>query len=344
MSAQKDLNRGFDGGFDGASSLLEALADQPGLVLTEREELSRRTTFRIGGSAEIFAEVASEEALSALLAEVDLLDAPFFFLGLGSNVLVPDEGLPGVVAQLGGGFGRIDFDGVNVRAGGAASLSKLARAATSRGLLGLEALAGFPSTVGGAVRMNAGSYGSEICDVLTTVRVVDRRGQAATLAVEDLGAGYRTTRLQEVGQIVVEARFRLRRGDADAASARIAELNRKRWQSLPSGSAHAGSVFRNPVSSSAGKLIDECGLKGISVGGAQISPKHGNVIVNTGSGRAADVLELMVRAYEAVASEFNVLLEPEVVLAGSLQQEWNQRTLQVRARVEDSIGDGRRDE
>lgn len=319
--------------FDGASSLLESLAEQSGLVLSEEDDLSRRNTLRIGGPAEIFAEIGSEEGLSALLAELDLIDAPFFLLGVGSNVLIPDAGLPGVVAKLGGAFGKISFDGLDLRVGGAASLAKVGRAASSRGLHGLEALAGFPSTVGGAIRMNAGSYGVEICDVLSSVRVVDRQGQAATIAVDDLEAGYRTTRLQRTGDVVVEAMFRLHHGDAAAASDRIAELNRRRWQSLPSGAKSAGSIFKNPAAGSAGRMIDECGLKGATVGGAQLSLKHANVIVNTGNALAVDVLELMVAAHRAVADRFELLLEPEVVLAGSLRREWAERTQEVRRRV-----------
>jgi UDP-N-acetylmuramate dehydrogenase len=325
--------------FDGASSLLEALAEQNGLVLSENEDLAPRTTFHIGGPAEIFAEANSEEALSALIAEVDVIAAPFFMLGVGSNVLLPDAGLPGVVAKLGGGFGRISFDGEEVRVGGSASLSKLARAACSRGLLGLEALAGFPATVGGAVRMNAGSYGSQILDVLTAIRAVDQQGRIETLRVEDLRAGYRTTSLQKTGHIVIEAHFLLRRGDAEAASARIAELNRKRWKSLPSGVRSVGSIFRNPEAASAGSMIDECGLKGKTVGGAQISAKHGNVIINTGGGRAADVLELMIEAYRAVLERFDISLKPEVVLAGALKREWEERTAEAAERVKDSIAD-----
>lgn len=318
--------------FEGASSLLEALAEQPGLMLSTTEDLSRRTTFRIGGPAEIFADVRTEAGLSALLSEIDLMDAPLFFLGIGSNVLIPDEGLPGVVATLGGDFGRVEIDGLEVRAGAAASLSKLARATASRGLIGLEALAGFPSSVGGAVRMNAGCYGTEICDVLLEVRVVDCEGESQILPVAELGAGYRSTRLQETGHIVTEARFRLRRGDAEIALARISELNRRRWQSLPSGTPHAGSVFRNPADDSAGRLIEACGLKGVGEGGARISTRHANVIVNEGGAHAADVLILMARSFEAVAERFGILLEPEVVLAGTLESRWREQTAEARRR------------
>ena len=325
------------GGLGAARNSIVDLSEVPGLVCTPKAHLAPLNTFRIGGKAEFLVEVESEEALQTVLGWADRSRVPFFLLGLGSNVLVPDEGLPGVVAKLSGVFDRVEVDGTTVRAGGAVQLSKLARSTVRNGLLGLEALAGFPSTVGGAVRMNAGSYGTEICDLLRSVRAVDRRGRVVDLAVEDLEAGYRTTVLQKSGHIVVDALFELERGDGDAASARIAELSRKRWESLPAGDPNAGSIFRNPGARPAGRLIDECGLKGSRAGGAQISPKHGNVIVNTGNALAVDVLELMVRAHEAVAERFAISLEPEVVLAGALSRRWLEMTAAARERVEKSI-------
>jgi UDP-N-acetylmuramate dehydrogenase len=324
-------------GFGAARNPIVDLSGVSGLVFTAEAELAPLNTFRIGGAAEFLVEVESEEALRAVLGWAHRFRVPFFLLGLGSNVLVPDEGLAGVVAKLGGVFYRVEVDGTAVRAGGAVQLSKLARSTVRKGLLGLEALAGFPSTVGGAVRMNAGSYGTEICDLLKSVRAVDRGGGVVDLTVDDLGAGYRTTLLQESGHIVVDALFELERGDGDAASARIAELSRRRWESLPAGNPNVGSIFRNPAAESAGRLIDECGLKGSRAGGAQISPKHGNVIVNTGAARADDVLELMARAHEAVVDRFAISLEPEVVLAGTLGGKWREMTAAARERVEKSI-------
>ncbi|MDH3254699.1 MAG: UDP-N-acetylmuramate dehydrogenase [Acidobacteriota bacterium] len=323
-----------------SSVLLDDLRAIPELRLTADAELARLNTFRIGGAAELLAVVESESALRALLTEVSRRRVPFFLLGIGSNVLIPDEGLAGVVARLGGRLKRIDFEGTTARAGGAASLAKLARAAARRGLVGLEALAGFPSTVGGAVWMNAGSFGTEIRDVLVSARVVDRTGHATVLRVDEIGAGYRSTRLQQTGHIVTEAVFQLAHGDAAAALEKITELNRKRWQSLPSGAPNVGSIFKNPALAPAGKLVDECGLKGTAIGGARISPKHGNVIVNTGEGQAGDVLELMVLAHSAVAERFSVLLEPEVVLTGPLRRIWQDRTASARRRVEESTAGG----
>jgi UDP-N-acetylmuramate dehydrogenase len=305
------------------------LAKVPGLRPRPGADLSRFNTFRIGGPAEILIEVETESALSTLLREVSRESAPLFLVGVGSNVLFPDRGLAGVVIRLVGEFRRVTFEETVVRAGGGMSLPRLARDCAARSLAGLEPLAGFPSTVGGAVRMNAGCYGTEIHELLLSVRVMDRAGKPEVLSVADLDPAYRQTRLQETGQIVLEAAFELAPDDATRVSSRIDEFNRRRWGSLPSGEPNAGSIFKNPPGGFAGRMIDECGLKGTRVGGAQISPKHGNVIVNTGGGRAQEVLELMVRARRAVARRFQVDLDPEVVLAGSLREEWVRRCADI---------------
>jgi UDP-N-acetylmuramate dehydrogenase len=243
-------------------------------------------------------------------------------LGLGSNVLIPDEGLSGVVLRLGGGFLRYRVWGRRVTAGGGLPLPRLARAMAARGLVGIEALTGFPSTVGGAVYMNAGCYGTEIADVLVAATLVDQMGARRRIGVAELGAGYRSTRLQGSGDIVTRATLELAAGDAAAALARIRELNAKRRASLPGGLPNAGSIFKNPPGDYAGRLIEASGLKGAAAGGARISPRHANVIVNEDGARALDVLELMLRARREVAQRFQIRLEPEVVLTGSLAGRW----------------------
>jgi UDP-N-acetylmuramate dehydrogenase len=172
--------------------------------------------------------------------------------------------------------------------------------------------------------MNAGCYGAEVKDLLIGCRVVDPNGAAADLSVEDLDPGYRSTNLQGSGRIVVSASFQLEEGDAAAALARIEELNEKRWASLPMDQPNVGSIFRNPPGQPAGRLIDECGLKGLVAGAAQISPKHGNVIVNLGGAGSGDVLALMLTAYDAVSRRFGIELEPEVILTGVLKRRWDE--------------------
>ncbi len=300
------------------------MEDVVGIDWTPDADLSRLSTFRIGGRAEWLATVHTEKALQSLLSRGAAEDLRFDLVGLGSNVLFPDQGLDGLVVRLEGEFKRIRYCGSIVEVGAAVALSKLARRTAQRGLSGLEPLCGFPSTVGGAVVMNAGCYGVEIKDVLLGCRVLGHDGTPVELAVEDLAPGYRTTNLQGSGRVVVSARFQLQAGDSAVALARIEEINERRWGSLPLGRPNVGSIFKNPPGDHAGRLIDECGLKGREAGRAQISPKHGNVIVNTGGAASSDVLELMLAAYHAVERRFGVRLEPEIILAGELRREWDE--------------------
>jgi UDP-N-acetylmuramate dehydrogenase len=305
---------------------LERIEALEGLVCERGHRLDRRTSLRIGGPAELFVEARTVHGLGSLLAEVRRADLPFVVLGHGANVLVPDEGLSGVVARLAGELEAVEFEGDLVRAGAAVPLARLARAAARRGLGGLEALAGFPSTVGGAVFMNAGCYGTEIKDVLVEARLLDRAGAERTLAVAELAPGYRHTALFETGMVVAGALFQLRPGDPEALEARIDELNQRRWASLPSGKPNAGSVFKNPEGDSAGRLLDVAGLKGRTVGRAQVSERHANVIVNLGGARAAEVVELMAVARTTVSRRCGVALEPELRLLGGLEQRYLELT------------------
>jgi UDP-N-acetylmuramate dehydrogenase len=292
----------------------------PGLTLRPGQALARLTTLRIGGPAEILVEVGSERALVALLQAIAHRQLPFQLLGLGSNVLVPDAGLPGIVARLGAELKRVRIRGLRLSAGAGAPLALAARKAAAAGLAGLEALAGFPSTVGGAVFMNAGCYGTEIKNVLRSARLVERDGRRRRIGIAELGAAYRSTALQATGAIVTRALFDLVPGDRQALLARMDELNARRWAALPSGQPSAGSIFKNPPGDSAGRLLDASGLKGTRVGGALVSPKHANVIVNTGGASAAEVVDLMRTMRDRAAERFGVLLEPEIVLLGDLAQ------------------------
>jgi UDP-N-acetylmuramate dehydrogenase len=305
-----------------AEELAARLRQVPRLALRVGEPLARRTTLRIGGPAEVWAEIGSEPALVELLAAARDTGLAFHLLGLGSNVLVPDAGLAGVVGRLGGNLARVRIRGRRVSAGGGAVLAQVARRTAKAGLAGLEALSGFPSTVGGAVYMNAGCYGTEIQDVLLSARLVERDGTRRRVAVADLEPVYRATNLERSGAVVTRALFELEPGDPAALLARIEELNARRWASLPSGRPNAGSIFKNPPGDHAGRLIDACGLKGTRAGGAQISPEHANVIVNAGGASAEDVLELMRLARGSVMERFGVELEPEIVLTGPLAAAW----------------------
>ena len=300
----------------------DRLAAVAGIEVDEGVRLASATTLRIGGLADLFVRVEASAALGEFIAVVRERGLPLHLHGHGSNVLFPDAGIRGVVCRLRGEFEAVEVKGETVRAGAGVTLARLARNTAKQGLLGLEALSGFPSTVGGAVVMNAGCYGTQIRDVLTEVRVAWPGRPVETVPVGRLEPGYRTTNLQGTEAIVTQAEFRLRRGDGAAALERIDELNRRRWRSLPSGKPNAGSVFRNPENDFAGRLIEACGLKGLRRGGAEISERHANVIVNRKKASAADVLDLIVAAHLAVRERFGIELRPEIVLAGGLAEEF----------------------
>jgi UDP-N-acetylmuramate dehydrogenase len=298
------------------------LAREAGVRLLLAEPLARHTTLRIGGPADLLVDALGEAAVVAVVRAANDEEVPLELLGLGSNVLVPDEGLRGVVLRLSGDLRRIRIRGRRLSAGAGVPLPLAARRAAKAGLSGLEALSGFPSTVGGAVFMNAGCYGTEIRDVLVSARLVSRAGERLRRSVAELEPGYRVTNLKLSRAIVTRALFELAPGEPAALLARIDALNQKRWASLPSGVPNAGSIFKNPPGDYAGRLIEACGLKGRSHGGARISEKHANVIVNAGGASAADVLALMRAVRAAVAERFGVVLENEVVPIGSLAALW----------------------
>jgi len=310
-------------GVGAESELANRLQAIHGVRALVDEPLARHTTFRIGGPADLFLEIGGIRSLRRVVALLNQQQVQIHLLGLGSNLLVPDAGLDGAVLRLTGHLTHYRIWDSKVTAGAGLSLAQLARFTAERGLVGMEALTGFPSTVGGAVWMNAGCYGTEIRDVFVAATVVDRTGGKRRIGLEELGPSYRATRLQGTGAIVAAATFQLRKGNAAAAMARVAELNAKRRATSPPGRT-AGSIFKNPPGDYAGRLVEACGLKGRAVGGARISRQHANVIVNEAGARAADVLALMQLAYGEVRARFGVRLQPEVVLAGSLARDWRQ--------------------
>jgi UDP-N-acetylmuramate dehydrogenase len=234
---------------------------------------------------------------------------------MGSNILVADEGFPGYVLRLEGDFLKVTIEGNRVTAGGGAALGGVCAAAARAGLSGIEAISGIPSSMGGAVRINAGAYGGEIFDVLENVRLVSRRGERRSAAGSEIPHGYRWSKLIETGEIVSQALLALRPASREEIEAKTRNVADKRRGALPS-EPNAGSVFKNPQSDYAGRLIEACGLKGTAAGAARISERHANVIVNTGGARASDVLVLMRTMRDAVREKFGVTLMPEVELLG----------------------------
>jgi UDP-N-acetylmuramate dehydrogenase len=290
------------------------LDPQDGAILAN-EPLSRHTTWRIGGPARWFCRVLTEEGLARVLAAARAEQAPLALLGLGSNVLAADEGFPGCVVRLEGDFLRVIVEGAFVIAGGGAPLGGVCAAAARAGLSGLEPISGIPSSIGGAVRINAGAYGGEIFDVLESVRLVSRDGARRQVPAAEIAHGYRRTALVETGEIVASARMALAPAPRERIEERTRTVADKRRGALPS-EPNAGSVFKNPPGDFAGRLVEACGLKGLREGDAEISTRHANVIVNRGGARARDVLTLMRRMRSAVAEKFGVTLEPEVEMLG----------------------------
>jgi len=281
------------------------------------EPLSRHTSLRIGGPADFFVHVASEDDLRGAVAVARIHELPVFVLGGGTNLLVSDRGIRGVVLQ--NGWSEAAADGEVVTASSGTPLAHVAAVAARNGIIGLEWMATVPGTVGGAVHGNAGAFGSETADALVDAELMDLDGGSWTADPSELGFAYRATTLQGRPTIVLRARFRGSPGDRATAVRRIKEIANERAAKQPLAQPNTGSIFRNPPGDHAGRLIEAAGLKGRKVGGAMVSEKHANFIVNTGGARATDVLELMQLCQREVRERFEVDLVPEVERVG----EWS---------------------
>jgi UDP-N-acetylmuramate dehydrogenase len=291
------------------------LAARFGARFKRGQALAALTSFRIGGPADFIVEVANEDDLAAAVGAAWHHQVPAFCLGAGTNILVSDRGVRGLVLILGPGFARIEFDGSHVHSGAAAQFGDLVAQAVARGLAGLEFGEGIPGSVGGALIMNAGAFGGEMAPVVSTVRGADQDGRIRTLARNEVDFLYRRSILPP-GFIVSAVEFDLMRGDRPALEAKVAELKAKRAARQPRGVPNAGSIFKNPPGNFAGRLLESCGLKGERVGSAAFSDRHANFIINLGGARANDVRELMELARRRVEERTGVRLEPEVKLVG----------------------------
>ena len=289
---------------------------QPELELRENEPMSRHTTFRIGGPARLMALPRDrKEAAAAVRAAAELGIRPFF-LGNGSNLLVADGGYEGFIVKL-TGLDQTRVVNRRLRAESGISLARLAMAAWGRGLTGLEFAHGIPGTLGGGVAMNAGAYGGEMSQVLTAVTFLDEAGQVITLPAQECALTYRHSLFTDHPErLILEAEFELAQGVPTLIKIRMDELAQKRRAKQPLDQPSAGSTFKRPEGHFAAALIEQCGLKGLSVGGAQVSEKHAGFVVNRGGATAEDVLRLMEQVRERVLRDTGVELEPEVKLLG----------------------------
>jgi UDP-N-acetylmuramate dehydrogenase len=287
---------------------------------TVREDvpLARFTTLGTGGPARFFAAPESVEELVDLLAWAAEKELPAAPIGLGSNLLVADDGFPGLALKLSGDLASATVQGERLLAGGGASLAVCLHRARDAGLGGLEFACAIPGTVGGAVWMNAGAYGSEMAQVLESVLVADAGG-ARRLGPDELGLTYRRSGLRP-GQIVARAELRLVPRPVEAVKATVAELQALRKAAQPTNKRTFGSVFKNPEHElTAGRMLEACGLRGFAIGGACISPKHANFIENAGGATTADAVALIAEARARALDRFGVRLEPEVQLLGPVE-------------------------
>ena len=290
----------------------------PGLEVRENEPMRNHTTFRIGGPARLMALPRSEEeAQSAVRLAAELGVEPLF-MGNGSNLLAADAGVEAFLIKSFDGLGRLELAGeAGIRAGSGVLLSRLANFALANGLTGLEFAHGIPGTLGGAAAMNAGAYGGEMAQVLTRVTYLDEGGAPVTLPVERCGLSYRHSVFSDHPQwLILEAELALAPGQAEQIRGRMAELAQRRREKQPLEQPSAGSTFKRPEGHFAAALIEGCGLKGVGIGGAQVSEKHAGFVVNRGNATADDVRRLMALVQETVLRETGVALEPEVRLLG----------------------------
>jgi UDP-N-acetylmuramate dehydrogenase len=301
------------------------MAERPPGVL-ERFPLARIATVRTGGPAELFARAGDSRQLARLLAWAADEGLEVNVVGSGSNLLVADEGVPGLVVKLDRQLTKVAVEGERVLCGGGARLPAVAALAARSGLAGLEFGVNIPGTVGGAVRMNANAYGGQLASVLDWAEIATAAGSERRTPVQ-LGFAYRRSALR-AGEIVAHACFSLTRADPQAVKATLAQMRRRRHEAQPQGIKTFGSTFKNPEDDpraqgrTAGLLLSEAGCNGLQVGGARFSPKHANFVENTGSATSADVLALMAEGRRRVAERFGVELEPEVQTLGPINFPW----------------------
>lgn len=288
--------------------LAEILYDEP---------MSKHTTFRVGGAADVFIRIASEEQLKVLIPELVKSEIPYYIIGKGSNLLVGDKGFRGVVIQLDEAFENIKVNNNIVTACAGASMAKIAKTALQNSLTGFEFAAGIPGCVGGGVIMNAGAYGGEMKDVVSKVRVLCKDGSVKEYTNEEMCFGYRFSALKNKPEyIVLEVEIILGPGNEEDILAKMQDLAKRRKDKQPLEYPSAGSTFKRPEGYFAGKLIGDAGLSGYSVGDAEVSEKHNGFVINRGNATAADVRTLIETIQCKVYEQFGVNLEREVIYLG----------------------------
>ncbi|WNS77083.1 UDP-N-acetylmuramate dehydrogenase [Bacillus sp. DTU_2020_1000418_1_SI_GHA_SEK_038] len=285
--------------------------------IKEQEPLANHTTMKIGGPADLFIEPSSVENIIKTVEILHKYNVKWTAIGRGSNLLISDLGIEGAVIKLGSGLSHMEINESELTVGGGYSIVSLSTQISRKGLSGLEFASGIPGSVGGAVYMNAGAHGSDISKILTKAHILFEDGKVEWLSNEEMEFSYRTSVLQKKRPgIVIEAVFQLQPGDKNKIFEEMQRNKDYRKETQPWNYPCAGSIFRNPLPNYAGKLIEDAGLKGYSIGGAKVSDMHGNFIVNTGNAKAADVLALIQHIKEKIHEKYTIKIETEVEIIG----------------------------
>ncbi|MDR0880401.1 MAG: UDP-N-acetylmuramate dehydrogenase [Clostridioides sp.] len=280
------------------------------------EPMKKHISFRVGGPADVLVRPRTEEQIGEILKVVKEENIPFLIIGNGSNLLVKDGGLRGLVIEIADNFNSVNVEGNIVEVQSGALLSSIGKEVLRNSLKGFEFATGIPGTIGGAVSMNAGAYGGEIKDIVKSVRVVDMEGNVSELSNEEMNFGYRHSYVTDNRCLVLSCKIELGSGNYDEIKAHIDDLTNRRTTKQPLELASAGSTFKRPEGHYASQLIDESGLRGLSLRGAQVSEKHCGFVVNLGNARAKDILDLIFVVKSTVFNKFGVMLEEEVKILG----------------------------
>ena len=280
------------------------------------EPMKKHVSFRVGGPADILVRPINEEQLKEILLYIKSEEIPYLIIGNGSNLLVRDGGIRGVVVELSDNFSDFKIDGNKIEIKAGALLSRIGNAALRAELKGFEFASGIPGTFGGALAMNAGAYGGEIKDIVKTVKIMDKDGNILELSNEEMHFGYRRSTIVEKGYVALSAVVELEKGNYDDIKATMDDLRDRRTSKQPLNFASAGSTFKRPEGYFAGKLIQDSGLKGLSIGDAQVSEKHSGFVINRGNATAKELLDLMFAVKSTVNAKFGVMLEEEVKIVG----------------------------
>lgn len=285
----------------------------------EKEPMAEHTTFRIGGAADYYVTPANDEEVKKLMLLCKEEKTPYYIVGNGSNLLVSDAGYRGVIIEIGKEMSGIEVRGERIHVQAGALMSRIAQAALENALTGFEFASGIPGTIGGAAVMNAGAYGGEMKDVIEEVTVLDREGEKHVLKKEELEFGYRTSKVMKEGYTVLSVLLKLSEGNPDEIREQMEDFTQRRITKQPLEYPSAGSTFKRPEGYFAGKLIQDTGLRGFTVGGAQVSEKHSGFVINKDGATAEEVNRLMQEVSNRVYEKFGVRLEPEVRRLGEFE-------------------------